>query len=99
MGIRPKRASRRPAWIVLIAAAIYAIAAVSRGYSPNWSGGLVANIAGHRVPPLQALLNAFSFFFSANKGLLIYCPIMLLSLVWIPISWRTCRLVPRFRLS
>jgi hypothetical protein len=98
MGIAAKCVFRRTAWIVLIAAAIYAIAAISRGYSPAWSGGLTANIAGCRVPPLPALLNAFSFFFSANKGLLIYCPVTLLSLVWIPRAWRQDRLVTAFAL-
>jgi hypothetical protein len=96
IGIAPKSVLRRTAGTVLIVAALYTIAAVTRPLSPTWSGGMTATLAGWTVPPLLALLNAFALFFSSNKGLLMYCPVTLLSLVHLPKAWREDRLVTGF---
>src|SRR5262249_24220417 len=88
MGVQPQRLLRRTLCIVLIAGALYGVAVFTALFSPLWAGDAIRTTEGWTVPPLQALLNAFSFFFSTNKGLLMYCPVTLLSLVWIPKAWR-----------
>jgi hypothetical protein len=96
MGIASRRVFRRTCGTVVIAAALYAIAATTRSSAPMWSGGTVTRVEEWTVQPLQAFLNAISFFLSTNKGLLIYCPVTLLSLAWLPRAWREDRLVTSF---
>jgi hypothetical protein len=60
---------------------LYPISAYSRGFAEMWQGKpfrLQSFIVGD---PVAIFLNAISLFISTNKGLLIYCPVVLLLLL------------------
>jgi hypothetical protein len=71
----------------------YPISAYSRGFSRTWQSNpfrLQNFLVGD---PAAIILNAISLFISTNKGLLIYCPVVLLCLLALKPAFRTNRSV------
>jgi hypothetical protein len=50
------------------------------------------------VPPIRYVLNLISLFWSTNKGLFVYCPILLAAIVCLPKCFREQRLLAVFAL-
>jgi hypothetical protein len=61
-------------------------------------GGVVGLFKGFRTTPLAGALNVVSLLGSANKGLLVYCPVLLLALLALPLAWKEDRRVVSFAL-
>lgn len=77
--------------LVGVVAALYAAGAYTRSLSLVWQRGMLASLKEFGVEPLMALFNAIAALASINKGLLIYCPILLLSIVALPRARQTHR--------
>jgi hypothetical protein len=71
----------RTAALIAIVAAIYVFNARLRSLAPIWQGSMISSFRGFAVAPNVVLLNILSLFGSINKGLLVYCPVILLCLL------------------
>lgn len=92
-----QRFTRSRKWIsftiLIILAAIYMGSSRSRGMAPMW-----AKFGGSGFPSLRSSIvvdnvlfipvNAFGFFGSLNKSLLIYAPVVILALAAMPSAWK-----------
>jgi hypothetical protein len=75
--------------VSLVVAISLGLSALSR--APFWAsrGGNWGAMNSLIVPdPVYYLANLFSFFFSANKGLFFFCPILIAAVITLPRLWR-----------
>jgi hypothetical protein len=87
---------RQTAALLVPSVVLYPISAYSRAFSETWRAtpfGLQGFLAGD---PAAIILNAISLFISTNKGLLIYCPVVLLCLLALRPAFRANRPVVTF---
>src|SRR5262249_13454865 len=75
---------------------LYPISAYSRGFSRTWQGDPFRMHSFLGGDPAAVILNAISLFISTNKGLLIYCPVILLGLLALKPAFRANRSVVIF---
>jgi hypothetical protein len=75
--------------IVAIVIALYGINAFTRSLSPTWAGGSYGLFKLIRVDSVMTLVfNMFAYLASANKGLIMYAPVVLLALVSLPKAYK-----------
>jgi hypothetical protein len=82
--------------LIAAVAGLYAVGAYTRSLSQVWHRGMLASLKEFGVGPLMALFNGVSALASINKGVLIYCPILLLSIVALPRARQTHRHIVAF---
>src|SRR5262249_9076141 len=75
---------------------LYPIGSYSRGFSRTWQGDPFRMHSFLGGDPAAVILNAISLFISTNKGLLIYCPVILLGLLALKPAFRANRSVVIF---
>ena len=69
----------------------------SGAYTTQWHGSAGLFAVSHTTP-IMSVLNVFNLFLSLNKGLLIYCPILVLALANLGRAWAKDRRVVVFAL-
>lgn len=84
--------------VVATIAILYSLNAYTRSLSPVWKGGATnAYFAGLAVDgPLSFLLALGSFIGSPNKGLLVYCPVIIISFAVLNKVYKTNRRLVMF---
>lgn len=98
-GLPAKQVKRGAALIAVIVCCIFSLNYYLKALYWAKSGGSTGYFLAMMVSsPTTALLQAFSFFGSANKSLLIYAPLVLLALWRLPQAWRVNRLLVSFAL-
>lgn len=87
------RAWVKPLVVVSLIGALYIINAYTRTLSQTWASGASSSFRAFSVDsPLIVIFNAFSILGSLNKGLIVYSPVVLLSLATFR---QACRIDPR----
>ena len=77
--------------LVIPSLVLYPTSAYSRGFSESWQGKLFGLQDFLFRDPAAIILNAISLFISTNKGLLLYCPVVLLCLLALKPAFRADR--------
>ncbi len=94
---RSTRAWAKPLMALSVIAVLYSINAYTRSWSPAWSSGTLRTFAAFNAGgPLIVALNAISLLGSTNKGLIMYAPVVGLSLAALPQAYRIDRRVVIF---
>ena len=70
--------------LLAVVAALYAAGVYTRSLSPLWQRGMLRSLKEFGVEPLMVVFNALAALASINKGLFIYCPLLLLSIAALP---------------
>jgi len=84
-----KMAWQKTAAMVAIIVALYGLNAYTRSLSPIWASGTLDVFKTVSVGNLSTVLfNTLSLFGSANKGLLVYCPVVLICLLGLGKAYR-----------
>jgi hypothetical protein len=71
---------------------------IARSPTIQAQGGAGHVFEASRTTPVEAALNALSMLVSTNKGLLIYCPVLLLAFFCLPLAWNEDRRIVAFAL-
>jgi hypothetical protein len=83
--------------IVATVLALYTLNAYTRALSPTWASGTSTTFGAMSVDgPLTVAFNMISLLGSVNKGLLVYCPVMLLCFAGLAQTYKADRRVAVF---
>lgn len=87
----PRRMAK-PAVILLVVVFVFLLNAHYRGFFWAGYGGSTSFVKVWLVTgPISFILNLVNFLFSANKGLIVFAPVTLLSFYYLPRAWKTHR--------
>jgi hypothetical protein len=94
-----KAVTGKSVMIALIVISMYIVNGYTRSLSKTWSSGTLNVFKTLNVDSyMTVIFNVISLFGSPNKGLLIYCPVVILSLLGIPLAYRRNQRVTIFSL-